>query len=165
MLRRFLLTGLTIGGVPFGAPSSFEAFAQAPPAVTLIEVEGTEIVVHLPSRQTLRSHDLVGAMLKVRFENQATQVRIIDVQRDPIHRSGTVWFHSFEASLDGTWKILCSAGPDGRRQGFPMQGASGALEFTCTSGAIGKCFRFGYRPWAGGPTANRWCRYMRPACA
>ena len=49
--------------------------------------------------------------------------------------------------------------PDGRRQGFPVAGRPrpdgmlepadpGIFELACTSGALGKCVRFGYRPWA-----------------
>ena len=52
------------------------------------------------------------------------------------------------------------AGPDGRRQGFPLafrplaDGAMepaepGVFELVCTGGARGKCVRFGYLPWAG----------------
>ena len=120
-------------------------------AVKSIAVEGTEIVVALSDGKSLRSRDLVGATLDVRFEGQPAKVRIAAVERDPDDKTGTVWLHSFEGrQADGTWVNLCGAGPDGRRQGFPLQGPTG-LEFTCTGGAIGKCVRFGYRPWANGP--------------
>lgn len=79
-------------------------------------------------------------------------VRIVDVEPDPIDRSGTVWLHTLEVEQpDGGWRNLCSPGPDGRRQGFPLQGMAHGLEFTCSSGAVGKCVRSGYRPWASGP--------------
>lgn len=152
MLRRFLLTGLTIGGALFGAPSSFEAAAQTSPAVSSISVEGTEIVVRLGDGRRLRSRELVGAVLKVRFEGQPAEVRIAAVEPDPDDKTGTVWLHTFEGrQADGTFSNLCSPGPDGRRQGFPLQDVAGGLELTCSSGATGKCVRFGYRPWASGP--------------
>lgn len=132
------------------------ALAQTPPApqpsVQSISVEGTEIVVGLADGRTLRSKDLVGATLDVRFEGQPAKVRIAGIEPDPDDKSGTVWLHTFEArQADGSWRNLCSPGPDGCRQGFPLQDAAGSLEFTCSSGAVGKCVRFGYRPWAGGP--------------
>jgi hypothetical protein len=59
---------------------------------------------------------------------------------------------------DGSTQNLCDAGPDGRRQGFPLASRlapDGHIIFTqpeqfelvCTAGARGKCVRFGYRPW------------------
>ena len=113
-----------------------------------IAVVGTEIVVDLADGQTLRSKDLVGAVLDVRFEGRPAKVRIAAVERDTSDRSGSVWLHTLEGrQADGSWTNLCQAGPDGRRQGFPLM-LAGRLEFTCTSGALGKCVRFGYRPWA-----------------
>jgi hypothetical protein len=124
---------------------------MAQPAVSSIAVEGTEIVVGLPDGRSLRSRDLVGTVLHVRFQGEPAVARITAVERDPADKSGTIWLHSFEVRQpDGTWANLCTAGPDGRRQGFPLQGMTQGLEFACTSGAIGKCARFGYRPWANG---------------
>lgn len=150
MFRR-LLAGLAIGGALTGAPPSFEALAQTQATVSSISVEGTEIVVRLSDSRILRSKDLVGATLDVRFEGEPAKVRIAAVEPDPDDKSRTVWLHTMEGRQpDGSWTNLCSAGPDGRRQGFPLQGAAG-LEFTCSAGALGKCVRFGYRPWANGP--------------
>jgi hypothetical protein len=119
------------------------------PGVSSISVEGTEIVVKLADGRALRSKDLVGAVLDVRFDGQPAKVRIVDVESDPIDRSGTVWLHTLEVQqADGGWRDLCTAGPDGRRQGFPLQGMVHGREFTCSSGAVGKCVRLGYRPWA-----------------
>ena len=123
----------------------------APPAVSQISVQGTEIVMGLADGRVLRSKDLVGAVLDVRFKGQPARLRIVDVEPDPIDRSGTVWFHTFEVQQsDGSWRNLCAAGPDGRQQGFPVQGVTHGLDLTCSSGAVGKCVRSGYRPWAGG---------------
>jgi hypothetical protein len=152
MLRRFLLAGLMIGGALLGAPSSFEVQAQTPSAVSSISVEGTEIVVKLANDRVLRSKELVGATLDVRFEGQPAKVRIAGIELDPGDKSKTVWLHTMETrQADGTWQNLCSPGPDGSQQGFPLQDAKGSLELTCSSGALGKCVRFGYRPWANGP--------------
>ena len=136
------LLSLSALGVP--------ALAQQP-SVSSIGVEGTEFVVALSDGRTLRSKDLIGAVLDVRFEGQPAKVRIVEVERDPDDKSGTVWLHTMEQRApDGAWSNLCTAGPDKRRQGFPLM-VNGALEFTCSSGALGKCVRFGYRPWATAP--------------
>ena len=128
--------------------------AAQQPSVRSIAIDGTEIVVTLSDGRALRSKDLAGAVLDVRFEGRPAKVRIAAVELDPGDTSKTVWLHTLEGrQADGTWQNLCSAGPDGRRQGFPLQGAKG-LEFTCSSGAIGKCVRFGYRPWASGPAGT-----------
>ncbi len=127
------------------------ALAQAP-AVSSLGVEGTEIVVGLADGRALRSKDLVGAVLKVRFEGEPAEVLIAAAELDPDDASNAVWLHTFEARQpDGTWRNLCGPGPDGRRQGFALKTPDGGLDLTCTSGAVGKCVRMGYRPWASGP--------------
>ena len=66
---------------------------------------------------------------------------------------------------DGSRQALCDAGPDGRRQGFPLAGRArsegamepaepGVFEIVCTSGARGKCVRFGYLPWISAAMRN-----------
>lgn len=128
--------------------------AAAQTAVQSIAVDGTEIVVQLNDGRSLRSKDLVGATLDVRFEGEPAKVRIAGVELDPGDKTGTVWLHAMEAlRADGAWQNLCIPGPDGRRQSFPLM-VAGRLEFTCTSGALAKCVRFGYRPWANGPDGN-----------
>jgi hypothetical protein len=53
------------------------------------------------------------------------------------------------------WKLnLCDPDATGRSRGFPMPNDRGGFDLTCTSGAVGKCIHWGYRPWEerpGGP--------------
>ncbi len=131
-----------VGLLWLGVPS---ALADGPPRMT---VEGTEFVVTLGDGGVLRSRDLAGTVLDVTFAGQAMRVRIAAVEPDPEDRSGTVWLHTMEVrDADGTWSNFCTAGPDGRRQAFPLPGGPDGLELSCTSGAIAKCVRFGYRRW------------------
>lgn len=119
--------------------------AQPAPRVT---VEGTEFVAALADGRVLRSRDLVGAVLDARFAGQPVRIRIASVEPDPGDRSGTVWLHTLEAAAaDGAWTNFCTAGPDGRRQAFPLAGGPNGTELSCTAGAIAKCVRFGYRRW------------------
>src|SRR5207302_5167307 len=113
MLLHWLLASLAIGGTLLGMPSWFEASAQTRPGVRTIAVEGTEIVVRLTDDTVLRSEDLVGATLDVRFEGRPAKVRIAGVELDPDDKSKTVWLHAMEGrQADGTWQNLCSSGPD-----------------------------------------------------
>lgn len=122
------------------------ATGQAAPRIA---VEGTEFVVTLDDGRVLRSRELVGTVLDVRLGGQPMHLRIASVEPDPRDSSGTVWLHTLESrDADGQWHNLCIAGPDGRRQAFPLAGGAHGVELTCTSGAIAKCVRFGYRRWA-----------------
>jgi hypothetical protein len=149
------LAGLAVGlacaaaALPARAQPAPAASAKEAPAVTAVDVEGTEIVVRLADGRALRSKDLVGATFDMRFDGQPATVRVVAVEPDPRDTTGSVWLHTFEQrDATGAWKNLCAAGPDGRRQGFPLRSASGGLDFTCTAGASGKCVRYGYHPWA-----------------
>ena len=127
------------------------AVAQPAPQVPApqVTVEGTEFVVTRADGRTLRSRDLVGALLDVRVGGRPMRVRIAAVEPDPEDRSGTVWLHTFEtAAADGAWANICMAGPDGRQQAFPLAGGPDGMELSCTGGAIAKCVRFGYRRWS-----------------
>jgi ADYC domain len=74
---------------------------------------------------------------------------------------------------DGSWSNLCQPDPDGRRLGFPLQGAftpdgrhvdaPGRLLVTCTGGAEGKCVRFGHKPWGRAPDGTPLAPYYQ-AC-
>jgi hypothetical protein len=64
---------------------------------------------------------------------------------------------SAQDPANGAWEPLCRPGPDGLTLAFPLAGiwtpdgqhlpSDAHFNMTCTGGAIGKCVRFGYRPW------------------
>jgi hypothetical protein len=121
------------------------AAAHVAPRMT---VGGTEFVVTLGDGRVMRRRDLAGTVLDVRFAGRPMRLRIASVEPDPQDRTGTVWLHTFETpDADGGWRNFCTAGPDGRRQGFPLAGGPDGVELSCTAGAIAKCVRFGYRRW------------------
>jgi hypothetical protein len=137
-----------------------------------VDAEGTEFRVALPDGRTLRSRELVGAVLTLR---SGLRLRIEAVEEEKDSRHGSVWLHDFAVQQsDGTWTNLCQSGPDGRRAGFPVPGRAradgtvaeagpGVFELTCTGGAQGKCVRFGYHPWERGPD-GRSLRDLYNAC-
>jgi hypothetical protein len=145
MRRAFLAIFAAISAI--AVPASAQPARQTP---TTVAVDGTEFVATLADGRVLRSRDLVGAVLDLRVGGRPMRVRIAAVEPDPLHRRGTVWLHTLEsATRSGAWVNVCNAGPDGRRQAFPLAaGEAGGTELSCTGGAIAKCVRFGYHRWA-----------------
>jgi hypothetical protein len=137
------------------------AMGQGAAGTSSLEVAGTSFRVTLPDGRVLGSPALIGAVLDVADEaGRNMTVRIDAVAPDPSDRDGDVWLHHFSVRDIGTggWRDLCTApGPDGTVAGFPLAGSwtsdgrhlrgSSGFTVTCTAGAIGKCVRFGYKPW------------------
>lgn len=136
--------------VLLGAAATSAAAAQ--PDLT---AEGTEFVLRTAEGQVLRSAELVGATLTLQTEEGETEVTIEAVEQDDRANGGRVWLHRFSvADADGRRTDLCTPDAQGLSAGFPVPDEHGGFEITCTSGAIGKCVRWGYRFWeerAGGP--------------
>jgi hypothetical protein len=153
------------------------ALRAAAADVLSVIVDGTAFVTTLTDGRVIRSPDLVGSVLTIDTSSGRLRLRIDAVERDPDAVAGLVWLHSFSVpAADGSWRNLCDAGPDGRRQGFPlafrprepdgaMQPAPpGIFELVCSAGARGKCVRFGYLPWQDEATRdlyNACVRMMR----
>ncbi|SFH94113.1 hypothetical protein SAMN05216304_10157 [Bosea sp. OK403] len=134
--------------------------ASAAQPAPLVEAEGTQLRVTLADGRVLHSPELIGATLLIATaDGGAVRARLDALEADPDDKTGKVWLHSFSAQdKDGAWQPLCMPGPDKRQQGFPLAGRARAdgsvaaapsteLELVCTSGARGKCVRFGYHPW------------------
>jgi hypothetical protein len=101
-----------------------------------------------------------GAILDGRTEDGLPQrFRIESVDPDPQDRDGDV--RMYGVSVLGpdarTWRPYCMPDMQGRSAAIPVQGSWNArgerqpgadlITFACTSGAIAKCIRFGYKPW------------------
>lgn len=133
--------------------------AVAPDRIVSTEIVGTKIQVRLQSGRVLNTEDLVGAVLDLDLAGVGTRsVRIDGVRRDPRDGSGEVLLYSLSLKDEptGSWTAACDADPDGRTEALPLQGSwdktghrisERGLTLACTSGAIAKCVRFGYRPW------------------
>jgi len=138
--------------VSFAAALPAAAFAQS-----RLGVDGTEFVLTLDDGRTLRSAALKGATLKTTIKAMAGggDVTIQSVEEDTLAVGGRVWLHQFVTlTPDGKAADLCLPDAEGRSLGFPVPDGHGGFNLTCTSGAIGKCIRWGYRPWEvvpGGP--------------
>ena len=125
-----------------------------------LEVAGTQFRITMPDGRGLASADLIGAVLDAIDETGRTvAVRLDAVTRDPADVDGDIWLHRFSVpdAATGSWRDFCIPGPDGTVAGFPLAGswtndgrhehARSGFTITCTSGAVGKCVRMGYKPW------------------
>jgi hypothetical protein len=131
------------------------AFA-ADPTVVRIEAAGTAFRVTLSDGSIRQGTDLAGAVLVFSVNGRPLSVRVAAIIPDPNDRTSSVLLHDFRVA--GTNIPLCEPDPDGKRMGFPLAGRTngsgrfeasdpGVFELICTSGAQGKCVRFGYHPW------------------
>jgi ADYC domain-containing protein len=128
--------------------------AAAQQSAVTIEASGTGFRVTLPDGSVKQGMELAGAVLTFNIDGKPVRVRIASITPDA-NRKG-VLLHDFR--IEGMDTPLCSPDPDGKRLGFPLAGRSdpdgrfletdpGVFELVCTSGAQGKCVRFGYHPW------------------
>jgi hypothetical protein len=117
-----------------------------------LAVEGTEFVLSTADGRRLRSRDLVGAVLRLGEGSDALDVEIERVEEDRGAVGGRVWLHRLIAIRpDGARSDYCEPDAEGRSLGFPVPDEHGGFSLTCTSGAIGKCILWGYRPWEERP--------------
>jgi len=133
--------------------------ARSQPA---IDVVGTSLRARLPDGSVRQGAELVGAVLVVAVGGRTLRVRIAGVEPDARDPRGEILLYDLRIVTPGGEEPLCDPDPDGRRLGLPLAGRSdpaGMLskgtandfELVCTSGAQGKCARFGYTPWAQTP--------------
>lgn len=98
-------------------------------------------------------------------QGQAIDLRVDGVTPDPRDADDEIRLYAVSVKKDGAWVPYCMPDIEGRQAAIPVQGAWDAalgqlhtgkdtFTFACTSGAIGKCIRFGYRPWKGARAAD-----------
>src|SRR5262245_9620706 len=156
-----VIPALILSAVACGVPAI--ALAQS------LEVDGTEFVLTTADGRVLRSRDLVGATLKVRSEGRDIDVIITSVEEDSHSVGGRVFLHHFLTKDDsGKVSELCNPDTTGQSLGFPVPDGRGGFDLTCTSGVVGKCVRWGYRPWEEKPgkpmrALHQACTYMARA--
>lgn len=132
-----------------------------------VTAEETRFRIELPDGRVLEQKQLVGVILTVKDEANATRrIRIDKVVSDPQNPDLTMYEVSVEDPATRTFGNFCSPAPDGSQLAFPLAGiftsdgrhlpSTTQFNMTCTSGAIGKCVRFGYRPWAKRDGVSLW---------
>ncbi|WP_428381731.1 ADYC domain-containing protein [Nevskia ramosa] len=135
------------------------ACANAAETVTApdLSTEHTAFVLKLADGRVLRGVQMQGAMVHMGIEGgQIASIKLASIIPDP--KDPDILRHEFQVQdAQGTWKPACQPNFYGETWGFPIAlpeghpGREGAITLTCSSGAVGKCVRFGYKPWAKGP--------------
>ena len=132
--------------------------AGAQPSVAKIEASRTAFRITLSDGSVKQGTELAGAVLVFNIGGKPIRIRIAAIAPDPNDKA--VLLHDFR--IDGTDTPLCSPDLDGKQLGFPLVGRTApdgrflevgpsVFELICTSGAQGKCVRFGYHPWERAP--------------
>lgn len=124
-----------------------------------LHVEGAELVATGRSGP-VRGTALVGATVAMADEKGApATARIAAIERDPKDPTGATFLYSlvYRDPQTGAEVSACLPDATGAAQALPLDGrwdATGAhvevgatISLGCTSGALAKCVRWGYRPW------------------
>lgn len=140
-------------------PPAASSPATSAPTTTApaLSVDGSAFVLKTADGRELRGTQLQGATLYLATGGDtAIPVRLDRIEPDP--DAPDLLRHDFRAQNDaGEWVPLCTPNVAGETWGFPVAlpeghpGREHAITLTCVSGAVGKCARFGYKPWARGP--------------
>ena len=79
----------------------------------------------------------------------SAKVRIDAIAVDPKTPQGDVFLYDLSVSdAAGGWAPVCAPEADGKPHAILRPAPQGRIAILCTAGALGKCIRFGYRPWA-----------------
>lgn len=161
------LQGKTIEGFRFAG-----ATLNGSPLVNLRIDKGELIAEH--NQVTLRGTALVNARVFAEAKNRTVQpprtivveYQITDiVAEDSIYdplQTGNTFLYTLAHNVDntGSWQPACPVDSDGRRAAIPLAdtwdtmgtriNSAQLFTFGCTTAAIAKCYRLGYRPWVPG---------------
>jgi hypothetical protein len=113
-----------------------------------LEASRGEFRLRLDDGRVLQREELAGARIIVHRGEQSLHVLIDAVEEDSSAPGGPVVLYRLlvEDPAERTRRNACLPDARGRQLGLPIQRATG-VDFTCTSGAEGKCILMGYRPW------------------
>jgi hypothetical protein len=156
IMEGFRFDGATLGGVP----------------LVNLRVQDGELVAE-QGQVTLRGAALAGAQLQaqVKWPGESLPTALVEYRisgvapeesaYDPTH-TGATFLYTLEQWVgdSSSWQPACAADSDGRRVAIPLSAtwdergdrieSSAMFTFGCTTGAIAKCYRWGYRPWVTG---------------
>lgn len=159
MRRPHCLAALAVLASTGASPAGAEAPVQdaSLPAI----IEGTSLVVLTPGGRRYIGQALVGAIV---VGNDAVggeeAFRIDAIGTDPDDAEIALYTLSTRNPQTGVWEPYCVPDARGVAGGFFLSGSWGddgthyhdeRFSVTCTSGAIGKCVRYGYKPWKTAP--------------
>ncbi len=126
-----------------------------------VEIVGTRFSITRSDGGLVTQAELIGTTINIEdAQGNTISIRIDDAELDPKDPNGEIMLYtlSVQDPATGSWRNMCSLDAQGVAKGFPLSGtwtrtgehlqADKAYSLTCTSGALGKCVRMGYKPWA-----------------
>jgi hypothetical protein len=154
MRTSFLSTGFFLLLAASGIAAAKQTQTVLAPDLT---AEHTGFVLKLADGRVLKGQQMQGAIVHMGIEGgKVASIKLASITPDP--KDPDILRHEFQVQNDqGEWKPACQPNFYGETWGFPISlpenhpGREGAITLTCSSGAVGKCVRFGYKPWAKGP--------------
>ncbi len=111
------------------------------------------------STSVLQGKELIGATLTSFDERgRSLKLKIEDIQPDSEDKDGGSYLYTviYYSATDNSWYHLCQPDLAGITQAIPLTGRwdkkgayidDDSITFACTNGALGKCVRWGYKPW------------------
>lgn len=127
----------------------------APPPAAEIRAVGATFVLVTPNGERIAGKDLVGATFTLADpKGSRLLLRIDGVQADPLSLDHDVRLYRLSIrSANGTWANFCTPDAEGAAMALPIPASADAagtrrFSLSCTSGAVAKCVRLGYKPWS-----------------
>jgi hypothetical protein len=133
----------------------------APASVRTVEVVGTSFRVTFTDGRVVAGTDLLGATLSIALSGVKTPERIRLDRIVPAPDDAALLLYRITVLSDRAGEVahdLCEPDAKGERWAFPLKGqwdtagrrlSDRGLTLACAAGgAIGKCVRWGYKPWA-----------------
>ena len=132
-------------------------FDQDSPAV----IKKGELFLVLANGTTISGKALVGAYVPADRNGNRVWTIINSVSHDPTFPEGGTSLYGIDViNSDGTTSPLCGPDRNGVSAAIPVAAlfnthgdrveSTTQFTFSCTSGVVAKCYRWGYRPWLQG---------------
>ncbi len=130
-----------------------------------LNIVGGAITLTQAGGRSLSGEQLIGLEIDLTSPGGALMtVRIDGVEHDA--QDPQLMFYHFTTRDPGSgqWQPVCLPDYEGKTMGFLLEAittptgtylpAKGVYSLQCSSGASGKCVRWGYKPWAFGPSGK-----------
>lgn len=172
-LNGFTLNGFTLNGFTLNG-FSLNGFSLNGFTLNGAALSGTLFSASTNLRPSVSGAELIGALAQISVqaagEPQPAQytLRFDNIYVDPNNPGGDVYLYdiTYVRSGDTNWTSLCTDAAGNPVPAIPILNywdtRTGAridnpnvVTFACVSGALGKCVRLGYRPWAQATRCSR----------